>query len=525
MNKLEDKKDNAQKLQRYLDIAGSFIISLNKAQKITYINQRGAEILERDVQDVLGHDYFELCVEEEIREISRTRFLKLFKLPLQRPNNFEGKVLTASGKERVINWTNSALRNEKNEIVEIISSGNDITWRMNAIRKLLESEEKYKALIEATDTGYSIVDRSGKIIEANQKYVELTGYKSVEEIKDKFVVSFIAKYHTQKYEDNLNFCLKHDSVRHFEIDLITKAGDIIPVQMSSNAVEKEGEINVITLCRDISERKRIEHEAKLHEQQLIQADKMASLGVLVSGVAHEINNPNNFVMLNIPILQGMWDHMKPIMDNHWEENGDFLMGKRLRYSTIRDSVPELLGAIYEGSKRIENIVRELKDYARQKDDDWQIINLNEVVKTAYLLTENLLKSSTNNFVIELQQQLPAMKGSFQKLEQVIINLLENSCQAITDKSESIKIITKYDIENETIICQICDEGIGMTQETLKQIRDPFFTTKRTRGGTGLGLAVSSKIVATHQGSLEFASKPNRGTCAELRFPIYSLKGE
>jgi len=128
-------------------------------------------------------------------------------------------------------------------------------------------------------------------------------------------------------------------------------------------------------------------------------------------------------------------------------------------------------------------------------------------------------------VLELEEPLPYLEGSFQKLEQVIINLLENSCQAITDKDEMIKIITKYDAANKSVICQICDEGEGMDQATLKLIRDPFFTTKRTRGGTGLGLAVSSKIVANHSGSLEFRSKLGRGTCAELTLPVYEYEGE
>ena len=107
---------------------------------------------------------------------------------------------------------------------------------------------------------------------------------------------------------------------------------------------------------------------------------------MFSGVAHEINNPNNFVILNVPILQGMWNHMKPILDQHYSDNGDFLMGKRLKYSSVKDSIPQLLSGIYDGSKRIENIVKELKDYSRLEDeDDLQSFTLDEVVNTAYIL--------------------------------------------------------------------------------------------------------------------------------------------
>ncbi|PID28291.1 MAG: hypothetical protein CSB55_05690 [Candidatus Cloacimonadota bacterium] len=515
---------NENKLSKYLDISGSFIISLNREQIITYINKSGANILGYEVNEIIGKDYFNLCVSENEREKIRERFIKLFEKPFLKPNNFESNVVTSSGKKRTINWTNTALRDEEGNIIEIVSSGNDITWRICALEKLAESKKKYKSLIEATDTGFCILDKNGYFLEANKKILNILGKKYFQDLQNRQIYEFIAEKHRDFLKENIKFGLEENKVRHCEADFLNNDKKIIPVHVSANRFEDRHQTKIILLCQDITERRKSEEAARQQEIQLMQADKMASLGILVSGVAHEINNPNNFVMLNIPLLEGMWQHIRPILDEYLEEKGDFFIGKRLMYSTVKDSVPGLLTGIYEGSKRIQTIVKELKDYSRKQNENYfEKVNINEVVKTAVILTESLIKRSTSDFKFDLGKDLPFIKGNFQKLEQVIINLLENSCQAITNKKQKIQVTTYCDRKAEKVVCNITDEGIGMDEETLKKILEPFFTTKRTEGGTGLGLAVSSKIIADHGGKLSFKSEPNEGTRVEISVPVYEIE--
>lgn len=506
-------------LQHYLDIAGSFFISINKDQNVTYINKRGASILEYSIEEIIGRNYFDSFYPEKGRKKGKERFMKLFELKESQTRSFDSDVVTATGKIRTINWTNALVKDADNNVTEIISSGNDITDQMKIIQQRLESEMKYRALVEATDTGYSIVDQNGILKDANERYISLLGYSNLLDLKGKQLLSWIAPHHRNRVMECMKMCIKSRKVNYSEVDIVDRNGEIVPVQFTTKAVVEHDKTELITLCRDLREQREHEMQNRLHEQQLIQADKMASIGILVSGVAHEINNPNNFVMLNVPLLKSMWQQIQPVLMKHYEQNGDFRIGKRLTYSDAKDYVPKLLNGIYEGSKRIENIVRELKDYARQQDtNEMSLILINEVVNTSFILTENLIRKKTSNLIFDLDERIPPVRANFQKIEQVIINILQNSSQALTHSGQGIFVSTFYDKNKKHVVCKIEDEGKGMDKETLKKIKDPFFTTKRTSGGTGLGLAVSSKIVMQYNGTLEFISEPGKGTTAILSFP-------
>ena len=272
-----------------------------------------------------------------------------------------------------------------------------------------------------------------------------------------------------------------------------------------------------------SERRRSEAEkqSKLHQEQLFQADKMATLGTLVSGVAHEINNPVTFVMLNAPILQKVWDTALPILDDHQHRHGDFMVGQ-MPYSQLRNRIPLLMTNIAEGAERIKTIVADLKDYARQQPPEMDdSIDINAVSAKAVGLVGNLIKKSTHNFQADYGTNIPAISGNTQKIEQVIINLLVNACEALTEVDKAVHLSTAYDARRQQVVIEVSDQGRGIPADALQHIRDPFFTTKRDDGGTGLGLAIAERIVQDHRGEMIFTSQRDRGTTVQLRLPSAS----
>jgi len=249
------------------------------------------------------------------------------------------------------------------------------------------------------------------------------------------------------------------------------------------------------------------------------ASKMVALGTLVSGMAHEINNPNNFIMLNSPILKEAWENARPIIEKYYEENGDFVIGG-MNYSEMRENIPTLFSGIAEGAKRIKQIVEDLKNYVRDDTADLnQAVDINAVLMSAVSLVSNMIKKSTNHFDIDYGKNLPLLKGNFQRLEQVAINLIQNACQALASTDKGIFISTSFDKESSHIVIRVQDEGAGIAPERLSQITDPFFTTRQKSGGVGLGLSISSKIIEEHGGSIQFASQPGVGTTVEIILPV------
>ncbi|MGA1825245.1 MAG: ATP-binding protein [bacterium] len=269
------------------------------------------------------------------------------------------------------------------------------------------------------------------------------------------------------------------------------------------------------LQKEMTERRQIEKDAEEKKEQLIQADKLASLGTLVTGVAHEINNPNQFIMSNTPFLKGIVEEALPILNKYYEEHGDFIIGG-LQYSIIRGDLLNCFKDIIDGAVRIDTIVKELKNFAKKEPHKKHTcFNINQIIDSAISLMSSMLKKSTTNFNFQPDNDMPMIEGNSQRLEQVIINLIQNACHALTDTSQGIFITTSYQKEKGTVTVNIKDEGIGIPLEYLKRIKDPFFTTKRESGGTGLGLSISQTIIDEHNGLLALSSEEGQGTTAKI----------
>jgi signal transduction histidine kinase len=270
---------------------------------------------------------------------------------------------------------------------------------------------------------------------------------------------------------------------------------------------------------DITDRIRAEEEARIRQQQLVQADKMVSLGILVSGVAHEINNPNHSIMSNVSSLADVWTSVQPILDGFYKDFGDFVLGG-FEYSECRDKLPEMFARALASSERIRVIVDELRDFARYSpQEQMTTVDVNAVVESASILMSNMIRKSTDHFEVSRAGHLPPIRGNFQRLEQVVINLIQNACRSLADRDKSIQVITGYDANSRQIRIEVIDEGAGISEENLKHLGDPFFTTKRSAGGMGLGLWVSFNIVHEHGGTLTYSSKPGEGTRAVLALPM------
>lgn len=403
----------------------------------------------------------------------------------------------------------------------------DITKRKHAQENLRRENAITTQIMNTSPVGITLVNRDGLITFANAKAQQIMGIPSDEITK--------LLYNDPKWKINdFNGNPLPDKRLPFAVVMQTRQPvhdiryaihlvDGQKVFLSINAApifDESGAVSgMVSTLEDITQKVQSENDAEFRQRQLAHADRMISLGILVSGIAHEINNPNTFIMSNAYLFADAWQQAQAILDEYHKVNGDFLIGG-IQYSMFQKNVPMLCSRIIEGSQRIKTIIKEMHDYARndsiQMDES---VNMSEVIKSAGVLLSNMIKKSTNHPVFELEKHIPSIHGNFQRLEQVIINIVQNACQSLPDRGKSILIRTTFEDRSNSVLIVCKDEGVGISKESIGHITDPFFSTKRDMGGMGLGLSISANIVHEHGGSLDFQSTVGIGTTVTLRLPI------
>lgn len=386
--------------------------------------------------------------------------------------------------------------------------------RERAKEEVMESEEKLRTVLTNIEDGYFEVDLTGNLTFFNPILCKYLGYTEAELLGMNNQQFMTPETAAEAYKVFNEVYRTGKPTQAFDWVVITKDGERRFVETSVSLIrDPEGQpIGFRGIARDTTERKRA-------EEQLYHASRMVALGTLVSGVAHEISNPNNFIMLNTPTLSEAWDSILPILEEYYEQNGDFVLGG-MNYTEMRENIPLLFSGISDGSKRIKQIVEDLKSFVRKDIPDvTQPVDINNVLKSALSLVANMVHKSTKHFSVRYGRNIPAIKGNFQRLEQVIINLIQNACQALPNNSRAIRVSTSIYEENASVVLRVKDQGKGIPSESLPHITDPFFTTKQDSGGVGLGLSISEKIVEEHEGRMIFTSEVGEGTQVDVILPI------
>ncbi len=390
----------------------------------------------------------------------------------------------------------------------------NIIRRRQAEQELRNSEERFRQLSDIAEEGI-MFHNNFSIYDVNRAMTSLFGYEQ-SELKGMHLRQLVSRESWVTIKEKQ---ATGNNTKPYEIVGLKKDGSAIICQMVDKCYNNQEKKFRVSSFIDITKRKQAEQEAKLWQDQLIQADKMAALGTLVAGIAHEINNPNNLIMLNIPILNRTWNSIAPILHEYYEKNGDFSIAG-FKYTRMTTEFTKICSAILEGSQRIKAIVADLKKYSSiNEDGTTELVDIKAMLSSAINLLSNNIKKYTNHFQADFGENIPPVKGNFQHFEQVVINLIQNSCQALSEKNKAVYVACSYRELDHEVVITIQDEGVGIPQKNLSRIFDPFFTTKRDIGGMGLGLSVSQSIIKKYNGSLQFSSKSGKGTTARIILPV------
>ncbi|MFA6260590.1 MAG: GAF domain-containing protein [Bacteroidia bacterium] len=264
-------------------------------------------------------------------------------------------------------------------------------------------------------------------------------------------------------------------------------------------------------------------QLKSAQTKLVESEKMASLGVLTAGVAHEINNPVNFISGGIQSLEEDYRDLENLMQlllEYHEKPTETLKKsieirkKELQLHKMMPEIESLILSIKNGADRTAEIVKGLRNFSRLDEDDMKMANLEEGLDSTLVILNNQLK---NRIEIEKQYgQIPELQCFPGQLNQVFMNLIYNAADAIKEKG---KITIKTGVEVNNVFVSISDTGSGMPEEIRSRIFEPFFTTKAVGKGTGLGLSIAYGIIEKHKGSIAVESEPGQGTTFTITLPV------
>lgn len=396
----------------------------------------------------------------------------------------------------------------------------DITARKEGESALKESEKRFRQIFDQSEDAILFINpRTCGIVDVNITAERLFGYSRRELLASGLESACFAGSATviRSYVNGISqgggAYLERISGRH-------RDGTEMILSIHCKPIILQGCELVYATVRDITQRVRIEEEALQMQSRLIQANKMTSLGLMVSGVAHEINNPNNYIMANAKLLERAWEDAKKVLREYYRVNGDFLLGG-LPFSEMEQHLPEMFDGINDGTMRIKAIINDLKGFARPGSPDARgPVDINQIVKSAVSILHYEIINHTNNFNMNLEAGIPFFHGNSQHLAQVIMNLLMNACQSLPTPAAGIWVNTCFNVDEQTIQISVRDEGVGVPAEVGRRILEPFFTTKLDSGGTGLGLSISMSIIREHCGTMEFESTPMKGTIFTVKLPLH-----
>jgi len=263
---------------------------------------------------------------------------------------------------------------------------------------------------------------------------------------------------------------------------------------------------------------RVEEALKESQQQLHQAQKMETLGTLVAGVAHEINNPINLIMYNLPLIEKIWSDLLPVLMEQKEKVPLQKYGG-FTYDFLKDNLPQLVADMDMAANRIAKIVSDLKNFSKQSNvAQKSMVQVNLAVQNAMRLAQTTLRKSGVRIQLDLDENLPLIAGNLQGIEQIIINITINAIQAIDHSDGIIRVNTGFQRKDARIYLQITDNGGGISPAIADKLFLPFVTDKQAQGGTGLGLSVTYGLVQAHGGDISFETREGKGTTFTVSLP-------
>ena len=391
----------------------------------------------------------------------------------------------------------SPIKNDKGEIVAAMEMNLDITQRKVLEEQLERSEKKYHGIFDNIPNPVFVLHLDTlEILDCNESVKTVYGYDKKEIIKSNFLDLFVDQ-DKDKYRSRIKTSSVLNQMKH-----VNKKGKILFVDIRISPSEFTGEKVLLVTISDITKKLEV-------EQQLIHASKMATLGEMATGVAHELNQPLSVI----------------------KTASSFFMKKINKKEKIENDILFTMAKEIDGHvDRATNIINHMRQFGRKHDNTLERVQLNEVLRSAFEIFSQQLKVRGIEVYWDMEEDLPLIMADSSRLEQVFINLLLNARDSIDEKwgskqhkqgDKKIKIKTK--VKGNDVIAEVSDSGLGIPEDISDKIFEPFFTTKNVGEGTGLGLSISYGIVQDCGGSIQLMTTEGEGASFLVKFPLLNAE--
>jgi len=389
------------------------------------------------------------------------------------------------------------IKNEKGEVIGYQELNIDISERIRMEQEIRKEHGFLSNLLDSSVDCIVATDMKGKVIFFNKAAEKLTGYKT-EEVVGRF---HITKFYPLEVAKDIMRKLRSNDfggrgkLENYRTTIYGKNGEEIPVSLSASIVyEGDKELASLGIFTDLREKIKMEKKLQETQMRLLQAEKMASLGSLAAGVAHEINNPLGGILIYASLLMEEF------------ENED-------------DPRVQDLKRIVEEGTRCKEIVKSLLEFGRQAESKFEPIDINKAINDGLFFLENQALFQNIKITKHLDPALPFIQGDANQIKQVFMNMMVNAAEAMAEEGGSLTISTGVNPDGSSIYISFKDTGVGIPPEIQSKIFDPFFTTKEVGKGTGLGLSTSYGIIQSHHGNIEVESEVGKGTTFRIILPV------
>lgn len=488
----KESEESRKKYIKLYDFAPTGFFTINKEGRINEINIKGARLLGFESQQLMNFDFNNLISSDSLPDFQN--FVSLvFEEKTQ--SGCELKLKPIQGKTIFV-YLEGVMIDER--LICLLSMA-DITERKEAQIALKASEELYHSLLRTSPDGILITDLEGRITEASDFAVKLLGISDRKMIEGIHFMQFVPKPSIRALIKIINTTFSEGIVQNFEIKLRRIDNTEFTSEVSTSQIRgNNGHITAfMSVIRDISER-------KLFEKQLRHSERMTGIGELATGMAHEINQPLNTISLSM-------DNIAYSIDN-----------KTITEQYLKTKINK----VFDNITRVKKIIDHVRTFSRDQDDFVQArFEINSSIQNSISMISEQFSHKEIDLSFNPDKNIPILTGNAYRFEQVILNMLINSKDAIEEKKKkncgkfNKKIEISTILQNNQIIVEIKDNGIGIAPEDIDKVLLPFYTTKAPGQGTGLGLSISYGIIKELGGEIEIQSKPKVGTTISIKIPV------